>query len=135
MSGLSYDQLIENLPEFAEYKLTDTKRTAFKKWISIISKNFDPSLAGDDTETRVYAHSLYVAHLARLNWLPNNGLVPAIVLGDNTSQNASEGSVSVSYSRISYSEFLTDPYLSLTSYGSQLAYILRANAGVSITVI
>ena len=132
---LTYDQFIVHRPEFSKYELDATQLAAFRAWIPIISKTFDPASAGEDDDVQTYAWTLYVAHIALLTWLPRNGLAPAIVLGDNSSQNASEGKISVSYSRISYSDFLLDPYLSLTQYGGELAFLIRSNAGPSIRVV
>ena len=138
MASVSYEVFLENLPEFKKHeeKMTPSLIKAFSRWVEMISgEGFDASKASDTDEGRIYAQCLYVAHVARLNWLPRNEIVPAILIGDGASQGGSEGGVSFSFSRIAYSAFLTDPYLSLTSYGSELAHMLRSKGGIAISVL
>ena len=133
MEQINYDTFIENLPEFTKYNFDDDQLESFKKWIELISENF-PGVGGSE-KMLAYTKSLYVAHYAILHWLPANGLAPALVLGDNSSQSAGEGSINVSYSRISQSDFLLDPHMSLSNYGSQLASFIRSHSGPSIRAL
>lgn len=129
---LTYDQFVENLPEFKKYTLPEDVKTAFEKFISITSKTFDPINLSDEEETRIYLSCLYVAHISLLTFLPRNKITSEIAFGDLASQSASEGSVSFNYNRPSYSEFLTDPYLALTKYGSELAFHMRQNISMRV---
>lgn len=135
MSNINHDQLIARFPEFNSYDFTPEQLTAFKLWIPVVSEAFQPSEVSGSDEMLLHIKCLYVAHLALLTWLPRNGLSPAIVLGDNSGQTASEGKISVSYSRIGYAQFLNDPFLSLTMYGSELAHYLRQGGGSSTRIL
>ena len=133
---ITYDQFVENLPEFKNYQFTRDQSSAttiaFKKFISITSKTFNPENLSDDEETRVYISCLYVAHLSLLTFLPRNKITQEIAFGDLARQSASEGSISFSYDRPNYSEFLTDPYLALTKYGSELAFHMRQQVSMRV---
>ena len=144
MEKITAADFFENLPEFNKYFTgNDDKRSAFNRWLSItvqlnsfafIANNFPGPDSEGAADPRKYLQSLLIAHFALLSWLPLNGLSPAIIQGDQASQSSGEGRISVSYSRISYSEFLSDPYLGMTAYGAQYAYYLR-NAQVCMLVL
>ena len=129
---LTYDQFVENLPEFKKYTLSEDVKTAFEKFISITSKSFNPINLSNEEEVQTYLSSLYIAHISLLTFLPRNKITPEIAFGDLDSQSASEGSITFGYKRPSYSEFLTDPYLALTKYGSELAFHIRQNISMRV---
>lgn len=84
--------------------------------------NIGSNFANEPTDSNFkFYQGLFIAHIMVLHSDERYG-------GDYTSTSVSSGSISVSTSRLSIAESLTDPYLNSTKYGAQLAFLLRSNS-------
>ncbi len=126
---LDFPEFSKDNPRF-QSPLTTAEETAFERFITRTAETFNlEPFDSYSTDTQSYILHLYIAHVAELSFLPRHGKIPQMVFGDQSSASVSEGAFSATYNRINYDEFMTDPYLSITAYGSELAHYIRKSLG------
>ena len=126
---LEADAFLALFPEFqplvAEGNLQKTRLKAFAD-VCLCSENVPqafPSMTEDSPLN--YLKGLYVAHCLTLSGISR--AASSTAQGDEASISIAEGGISIGASRVGYSEFLGDPYLSRTKYGSLYAHFKRSN--------
>ena len=120
-------------PRFSS-AFTDEEEAAYEAFFNVLKTSFDTTWFSYSPESEKYVLGLYIAHVSWVYFLPTHGKIPQILFGDQSGASTSEGQISVSYSRISYREFLSDVYLSFSSYGALLAHFIRKDGGVRMLV-
>lgn len=117
----------KNNPSFLRAYSDSDDEPRLAAWLPVALGEFPLHRFEDDAEATIeYAQSLWLAHLAELWLFPRWGLLPPRITGDQPSASLSEGSVSVSWQRQSYREFMAPVQLAYTNAGSELAEMLRA---------
>lgn len=117
---------------------TPAERTRFTTLINAVTSFFHTESylsrfkTGINESVLMRVQGLLVAHIASLVFL--NKAAGGQFAGDESSFSVSEGGFSVSSGRITYDQFLSDPYLSRTRYGAELAFYLRASGPAMLTV-